>query len=484
MSPSPDVDLRIIVVVVSQHRSSICASPLGHIRDMRSDSETSTSTPTTLLDILSNSLVLRQTAPYLSTAANFALAATSKDFQSLVLRSPDALRYLDLSTVQSATIPYVPLDPGGVRWRSERMDEALTEDEFYSGPLRGIFSKLTGQNILLHVYTLILDGLSVPADLVREIVAEDRFNVRILSLRECRNLNERKLTQLLKYAVRPNRPAGTPRLKAMYIFGEKDQVSAVQLATNRIRARVMPFRGVISAYGAQIGAEWNHRSREMLSDTLSADGDRWYRPSGRMMRRTPMPEWVETLQACEGLIAFDAVLCRGTRHDPSSGGSDSPLTSTKYLPPAIATVALGPRGCASCHSCPEGPSYFGSSPPPHLPLLAPPPLHSSALRAAQIPHVVDKSSFPPPLIVRCADCLVGRWCERCNIWWCETCYVVSPAGSRTTLQQVELGQQIHEQAVEPSSLADPSLKVAMGLCIETCLVPEMMAGAGSAGMWG
>jgi hypothetical protein len=32
-------------------------------------------------------------------------------------------------------------------------------------------------------------------------------------------------------------------------------------------------------------------------------------------------------------------------------------------------------------------------------------------------------------------------------------------------------------------LSSKEIKVHMGLCVETCLVREMMSGAGSAGMW-
>ena len=177
-----------------------------------------------LADLLSNSLVLRQTAPYLPVASIFALAATSKSLHHLVHESPDVFRYLDLSTVKSAIVPYAPLDSGGVSWRAERMDESLTEDEFYSGPIRGIFSKLQRRNVLRSVQTLVLDGLSVPADLVRDIIAEDTFNVRILSIRECKHLNERKLQQVLRYAVRPSRPAGTPKIKGIYFFGQREIV--------------------------------------------------------------------------------------------------------------------------------------------------------------------------------------------------------------------------------------------------------------------
>ena len=83
--------------------------------------------PTSLADLLANTLVLRQTAPYLPVASIFALAATSRTLYNVIFQSPEAFRYLDLSTVQSAAVvPYEPLDSGGISWRYQRMDESLT----------------------------------------------------------------------------------------------------------------------------------------------------------------------------------------------------------------------------------------------------------------------------------------------------------------------------------------------------------------------
>lgn len=444
-------------------------------------------TPITLHDLLSNSLLLRQTTPYLSTASIFALASVNKAFRALIYHSPDALRYLDLSTVKSAVIQnHAPLDRGGNTWRAERMDEALTEDDFYSGPLRGIFNKLEKKNVLEHVYTLVLDGLSVPADLVREIVAEDRFNVRILSIREAEHLNERKLQQVLRYAVRPTRPAGTPRLKGLYVFGAKEP-GPVTEPVSRKNQRSPPRTpgGVMSSLGAQIGAEWNQRSSDALSSALArSEHHKWYQSAGRVLHKRPSAEWAETLKACEGIIFFDAVLCRGPRHDLAASRADSGPQNA-YLHPAVASIALGPSGCQSCHSCQEGPAEFGSSPAHHLPLLSPPPLHSSTAQSAQKPSVSPGSPFPK-LIARCEDCLRGRWCERCNKWWDEKCYAGSSnphshvnGSTLTAMQQTEALQEI---SAEGKNHRD--IKVHMGLCTAHCLVEEMMSGAGSAGMWG
>ncbi|KAF2432738.1 hypothetical protein EJ08DRAFT_608525 [Tothia fuscella] len=429
--------------------------------------------PTTLLDLLSNSLVLRQTAPYLPVSSLLKLACTNKTFRDLVsCQAHESFRYLDLSMVTSANIGGEPIDSGGISWRSKRMDEALTEDEFYAGPLRGIMSRLARQNMLEHVSTMILDGLSVPADVVREIISEDRFNVRILSIREAKHLNERLLMQVLNYAVRPSRPAGTPKLKGLYVFGPMDpRPTPPEPTIGRRRSPTRysdsPPSGVMTSLGAQIGAEWHKKSQDTY---LCKAEDKWYQKTGRMFKRTPISGWAETLQACEGLIHFDAVLCRGPRHDSQH---------SSYIKPTVASVALGPDGCAKCGSCPEQPARFGSSPPHHLPLLSPPPIHASSIRAAQLPQLRDGSG-PPPLFIRCEECLKQRWCERCSIWWDEDCYSHTP-GTRTELQNMELLQDWQTvQAAEPGK---DEIKVHMGLCVEKCLVGEMMSGAGSGGMW-
>jgi hypothetical protein len=365
------------------------------------------------------------------------------------------------------------------------MDESLTEDDFYSGPLRGILSRLEQQHVLRNVNTLVLDGLSVTAEFVKELLTEERYNVRILSIREVKHLNERKLQQYLRYAVRPTRPAGTPRVKGIYLFGPRDPAHVAAPPTKRSASPVS--RGVMSAQGAQIGAEWNQKSTTALNAALTRTDDKWYQSSGRMMVKRPSLDWAEILQACGGIIAFDAVLCRGPRHDPSkayirAGSASSIPHPASFLRPAIATVALGPSGCESCHACPEGPAIFGDSPLSHFPLLSPVPLHWSSVRAAQLPHSLD-GSRPPPLFVRCEDCLKGRWCERCHKWWDEDCYAGSTVAQRTELQQTELLETLEPNGTT-QMIPKQTIKVHMDLCVEGCLVNEWMSGAGGNGMWG
>ncbi|KAK0265648.1 hypothetical protein B0A54_02299 [Friedmanniomyces endolithicus] len=290
--------------------------------------------PTTLIDLLSNAIVLRQTAPYIPVASLLALSATCRTFRVIITTQKDVWRYLDLT--KTATIDTSPIDVGGVTWRAERMDESLTEDDFYAGPLRGICSHLHRRSVLQYVQTLVLDGMAVPADLVREIVAEDRYKVRVLSIREAKHLNVSILQQVLRYIVRPTRAASTPKLKALYFFGPKD--AARYMIGQQQRLEGSQALGVMASEGAQIGAEWNHRSSDTLSTSLGDEETKWYNATGRALRK-PQSDWPDTLVACLGLIAFDAVLCRGPRHDITK------VQSRDFLQPTIATVALGSAGC-------------------------------------------------------------------------------------------------------------------------------------------
>ncbi|CZT15947.1 uncharacterized protein RCC_01786 [Ramularia collo-cygni] len=420
--------------------------------------------PTTLIDLLSNSIILRQTIPYLPIRELRRLTLTSKALRELLYSSPDAWRHLNLTTVRRAIIDSSPIDVGGMSWRAERMDESLTEDDFYAGPLRGILGSLHSKQVLKHVSTLILDGLSVPADLVREIISEDRYRVRILSVRECKNLNLSKLQQVLRYVTRPTRAEGTPVLQAMYIFGPKDGPQlkkAIQLPDSS------PSLGVMGLQGAQIGAEWNQRSSEVLHSTMSDEQSKWYGCTGRAIRR-PLSDWAETLTVCKDIISFDAVLCRGPRHDITK------VSSEDFLQPSIATVALGPSGCESCKTTPEIPAIFSVSSDSHLPLLGPVPSHSPTLRAALRPGKSEDSTFPR-LILRCEDCLRGRWCEQCNRWWCENCYPdpVSRAHTRTEMQQLELREELQSNGWVTAT-TEPKLSTKVGVhrdcfeCGRTC----------------
>ena len=360
---------------------------------------TKSSKPVTLVDLLSNTLILDRIAPYLPVPSLLFLASTSRFLRSLIIDTPYVFRHLNLTRCQGAQL------------FNTVASDLVTEDEFYSAPLGNIFANLERKSILQDVRTLVLDGLPVPADLVSEIVLTDRFNVSILSIRECLHLNERKLMQVLQHAARPTRPKGTPKVKGVYYF-------------TPAKTEPMSRSGYRDWWSSRcIGQTGSGQATPVpeLQDP-SQFQNAWYRPSGRLLKRAIEDGWAQVIQKCQGIIAFDAVLCRGPRHnaDLYSLGSQGMLPPEgRLLGPTIATVALGPQGCDGCHTSPEGPAIWGQSPDEHFPLLAPPPLHSSSQAIAKRPALFPDEH--PVLIARCADCLTHRWCHRCNKWFCNNC---------------------------------------------------------------
>lgn len=318
-------------------------------------------------------------------------------------------------------------------------------------------------------------------DLVSEIILQDHFNVRTLSIREVQNLNERKLQQALVYAVRPSR-AVNPKLQALYIFGPRDASFSLQAARNPgLPPHVEPSdvwssgEGVVFAPGAQLGAEWNKRSGGNIAEELAAGTDKWYQAGGKVFDKPISLEWANTMYACQGIISFDACLCHGPRHSPGTTERNqvSPWyrSDGTHLSSRVATHSIGT--CSSCGKAPEGVSRFATSPTDRFPLLAPPPLHSSTAIAAKAPFLRSGDR----LLLRCMDCLRNRFCESCLSWWCEDCYE-PPEGHIPALAR---SGDIPGAA---SRSDQTNLKVQYGLCVEHCLVAEMMSGAGSNGMWG
>ena len=253
-----------------------------------------------LLDLICNSIVLRHLSPYLPVASRLALATASTTFKDVLQNSSELYRYTDLSRCKGSQVSSMLVDRGGVNWRCQRMDESLTEDDIYCGPLRGIFAHLRRLDALQNIHTLVLDGLAVPADLVQEIMSDT--NVRILSIREAQHLNHRKLMAVLRYATRPTRAQGTPRLRGLYVFGPKASPDPrpTPKPSSHTASWIAPASvGVTTADGAQIGANWNHKSHE----SLHAYQDRWYQPAGRLVKRTQeLAEWAETVRACAGKV--------------------------------------------------------------------------------------------------------------------------------------------------------------------------------------
>jgi hypothetical protein len=83
----------------------------------------------TLLQILSNPLILHHTIQYLPISSLLALGAASKPLQGIIHHTPNIFRFLDLSKVKSVQFEISQIDHGGEVWRNVQLDENVTEDE-------------------------------------------------------------------------------------------------------------------------------------------------------------------------------------------------------------------------------------------------------------------------------------------------------------------------------------------------------------------
>lgn len=324
------------------------------------------------------------------------------------------------------------------------MTDATNQCSFYSGPLRGVFTALKRRNILHDVQTLILDGLSVTAEFCNDIINDPTLNVRILSIRDVKNLNQGKLRGSLQYACRRTRPEGMPKLKALYVFGSKDALAAPGVAMDR----------------AAISSEWNYKSQQALTSSLEHGGDAWWSRKGRIVNRHVPDEWANCMLACDGVIAFDAVLCHGPRHQNSPAYGTTPLRAD--CGPAVATVAL--PACDSCGESPEGVlDPADDMTQARVPLLAPPPILSSSLRSAKSPRQ-PATRFVP----RCLECVRERYCGSCHKWWCESCYITTPgqhpgAPAANVVVVDDDGAPLTAEDLAPE-MASPKPKVRKDLC--------------------
>jgi len=446
----------------------------------------------TLYGLLSVHLVLLQTVPYLPLSSLLRLSTTSKNLNTLIHTTPAVFRHLDLSHASALRVNIAPIDPGGETWRRQRMDEACTEEDFYCGPVRGVFDRLRRRRVLRDVQTLVLDGQSAPVEVLREIVCADGFSVRLLSLLGCKNVNDMKFQQMLRYACRPTRPEGSPTVRGIYYFSTAEEAErdrrAVKDGVGAPAARSVG-RGIMDAPGAQLGASSHLGVPDTRSSPAGGAGPMsngeeeevlpiWYRKrtfvtprSGTGYLNIKPHEWPKTLRACEGIIAFDWVLCRGPAHSAPTT-NDAGQLSHEHTPPRIARFGLGQIGCESCGTVPEGAGVAGRSPTSHVPLIYPPPLHSSSVARAQLAPGARGPIRGLPFMARCYDCVADRHCSGCLRFWCESCYAVpdsetmKTAGS--TLPAKETG----------------SIKVYLGYCVDRCLVDHLRTSSGEGGMWG
>ena len=129
--------------------------------------------PLSLIDLLSSEYLLLATTPYLLPTELLALARCSSSFYSLINHSRSVWRHLNLS-VSPHTLPSASSTA-----IAQRSPIPLYQTETTSLLLKSY--------VLRDVKTLILDGLPVTTDLLRDLLTTSKFKIQILSIRECRN---------------------------------------------------------------------------------------------------------------------------------------------------------------------------------------------------------------------------------------------------------------------------------------------------------
>ena len=429
------------------------------------------SLPITLLDLLNNTLVLSQISPHVGVQGLLSLAATSTAFRDLIFTRPHVFSHLDLTRVKSCLKLLPEIDE-----HDSPEFSSISTDDYYARPLRNVFSSLKSRNVLQDVRTLVLDGLAVPLGLVREILCEEAYNIRIISLRCVKELGDEKLIQLLRYLIRPSRKE-PPKLKGLYYFTPTRGDADYSAANLRLCQRQQQG-GVTNSLGAQLGAGASSSGalhRELVQSCWHQNNP-WYGTIREVLRMEPeiAVQWASLIEACEGLIAFDAVLCRQHNNvlaHPEVGHVSTRSVETIYdARPSLATISLS--GCQKCGSSPEGPACPGKSPESQLPLLTPPPMHSSSVKAAQ--RLGTNGLSHPQFIARCRQCLKDRWCESCNAWWCDSCYTVPKRRVLSTLAPPSTDKENLQE----------SIKVHNALCVKKCLVEQLLNEGGEGGMWG
>ncbi|CAF9912488.1 MAG: hypothetical protein ALECFALPRED_008128 [Alectoria fallacina] len=408
--------------------------------------------PGPLLDLLSNDLILRHTSPYIGLKSLVSLAATSKAYKSLVYDTPQVFQHVDMQGVNILM---------GFNVRNFSMGSRKI-NELYAQRFRMIFTILENRNVIQDVRTLILDGLFVPITIIEDILCNQRYQIRLLSLRDVNISPKDDVLRIIRHLIRPTRPSEKPELRGLYLFGHPSGCQELHHFEEVIQ-RPEPI-SITASVGAQLGAgsyvDYANNFRKLLGRDPYSDSP--YSAPGTsdvLGAKWVTSEWSELLQACVGLIAFDAVLCRHNREN------------VRDPRPRLATVRL--TGCKSCGTCPEGSAYPGASPADHLPLLSPPPLHTSKVEVAQ--RIDTNGQSYPPLIVRCRTCLKDRWCERCNAWWCESCYTIPKNRGLT---------KGNSASTVLSPISKEDIKVHNGLCVSKCLMDELLNGRGEGGMWG
>ena len=346
-----------------------------------------------------------------------------------------------------------------------------------------------------------LGHTTIVTDIIEHVAAR-RYPISLLSVRETGILEFHdffeEVPEMLKAGMKKSPTASDNRkrpvpLLGIYLFGKKD-TPGLQLRRLRskkdkenegnhsgddkndiiVSKKVNERRWkrnhakngnkdpVLSTVQSQLGSQWHMLPDKEIDGRITTTGSNisffpdhdWYQPTGRLVPRSTWIDspwtWSYALETLTTMMmedseemslrfAFDAVLCRGPRHNREwveMMRLELPEQSSKlkYIEPQIATIALGPNGCDSCGLDFVETASWPDSPVWELPLLSPIPKVSASVREAQRPRrwkVCTNDGYSssnlnidhsPKLVVRCRECLRGRYNKTTKAFECESCW--------------------------------------------------------------
>lgn len=276
----------------------------------------------TLLTILSNQLLLLSTTPYLSPSDIYSLSLSCRSAHNLLAATPSVHRYLDLSVTRHCkNVPRI----------------------------------LTVPKILCSTRTLVLDNLPVTIEMLYNLITPKNWQseIQLLSLRGCKDINEREFMSFLSYLVRPSRPEGSLKLKGVYWFSDPEATTGRFVRNQRLRLQ---------------------------------------------------SEWVAVLKSCEGIISFDTRVCQGHNHDENFEG--------EYIKPKLANIKLE-GGCSGCGFTPranaKGVSDVLVAP---VPLFG---RAKAACKGSDGKKLGDVLRCEDCVKQRWCECCEKWWCEQCAV---------------------------------------------------------------------
>lgn len=305
---------------------------------------------TSLLRVLQNSLILRLTSPYIGLHGLISLAAASKSFRNLTLHTPQVFSRVDLSNNKLCLMMTEDGDERHNGLISYMLDLHVwpgtaverTFNEYLARPLDSVMGHLVKLDVLLDLRILILDGLAVPDPFLYALLCgEVKHNIRMLSIRGVKELHPESLARCIRYLIRSSRPHHPEGLQGLYYLTPPKLINEVP-SRRQVPTPAPTAIGVTNSVGARLGSDQvtSNLSTQTSSWDLPADADIWYNTLGEVKLNHNDQLWADLLDACEGLIAFDATVCR---HDRSLSGDPRPK---------IANIRLS--SCQSCDSSPEG----------------------------------------------------------------------------------------------------------------------------------